>query len=394
MDLFGRRYYDAEPVRLRIESGKISQVTPWLCEPDPGRSWPWIAPGLFDIQVNGYGGQEFSSPRLTVEKVAAIVHAYDAFGVTRSCPTLFSETFEVLHHSLKVIATACESRPDVARRVAGIHLEGPYLSKEDGPRGAHAAAHCRSPDWEEFQRLQEASGGRVRMLTMSVEFEQSPAFIRRVAAAGVIVAIGHTSCDSAHIQAAVDAGATISTHLGNGCHVTMPIFPNYIWDQLAEDRLAASLIADGYHLPPDVFKTFVRVKTPERCILISDMSGFAGCPPGRYRAGHGDLEILPNGSLVVLGQRELLAGASGPIGTGVVNAMYWAGLDLEKAIRMATIQPAQLLGLEPHGLQPEEPADLVLFDLLPPVIGEGPPRFGVRSTVVGGEVAWGTPWHP
>jgi N-acetylglucosamine-6-phosphate deacetylase len=232
------------------------------------------------------------------------------------------------------------------------------------------------------------------MLTMAVEFEQSPAFIRRVVASGVIVAIGHTSCDSSHIQAAVDAGATLSTHLGNGSHLTLPVFPNYIWDQLAEDRLAASLIADGHHLPPDVVKTFVRVKTPERCILVSDMSGFAGCRPGRYRAEHGDLDILPNGSLVVAGQRELLAGASEPIGTGVANAMWWAGLDLEKTIRMVTIQPAQLLGLEPHGLQPEEPADLVLFDLLPPVTGEGSPRFGVRSTVVGGEVALGTPWHP
>jgi len=174
----------------------------------------------------------------------------------------------------------------------------------------------------------------------------------------------------------------------------LPAFPNYIWDQLADDRLAISLIADGHHLPAEVFKTFLRVKTPQRCILISDLSGFAGCPAGRYRAGHGELEVLPNGSLVVAGQRQLLAGASEPIGTGVANAVHWADLDLQQAVAMAAIQPAELLGLKPGGLDVADPADLVLFDLLPCTTAARPPRFVPRCTVIGGQVVWGAPWRP
>jgi len=396
MKLFGRRYDSGEPICVEIAGGKIVGAEILTSAERQASRWPWIAPGLFDIQVNGYGGQEFSSADLTPEQVIAIVQEYAAFGVTRCCPTLFTASYEVLRHGLKTIVAACNSSPETARLVAAVHVEGPYISKEDGPRGAHPLEHCRAPDWDEFQRLQEAADGRIRILTMSVEFDDSPSFIERVAVSGVIVAIGHTSADSAHIRAAVDAGARLSTHLGNGCHLTMPVYPNYFWDQLAEDQLAASLIVDGHHLPANVVKTFVRVKTSERCLLISDVSGWAGRPPGRYTAGHGELEILPDGRLVVAGQRQLLAGASRPIGTGVANVMRFAGVSLSEAIDMATTHPARLLSMPSGGLQPGDPADLVLFhlDLAEPDDEATLPEFAVRCTVSGGEVVWGTPWQP
>lgn len=394
MKLFGRRYDSGGPTCIESAGGKIVGAETLAIPKDQTSRWPWIAPGLFDIQVNGYGGQEFSSPDLTPEQVIAIVQEYAAFGVTRCCPTLFTASFEVLRHGLKTIVAACNSSPETARRIAAIHVEGPYISKEDGPRGAHPLDHCRPPDWNEFQHLQEAADGRIRILTMSVEFDESPGFIERVTGTGVVVAIGHTSADSAHIRAAVDAGARLSTHLGNGCHLTMPVHSNYIWDQLAEDRLSASLIVDGHHLPANVVKTFVRVKTPARCLLISDVSGWAGRPPGRYKAGHGELEILPDGRLVVAGQRQLLAGASRPIGTGVANVMQFAGVTLAEAIDMATIHPARLLAMPSSGLQPGDPADLVLFDIIESDDEGALPEFAVRSTVSGGEVVWGMPWQP
>ena len=394
MQLFGRRYDTGQPVRLDFDRGKISRVTPLVSNGNGVGKWPWIAPGLFDIQINGYGGQEFSSPDLTPEKVAAIVRRYDAFGLTRSCPTLFTHGFEVMRHALRTIAAACESSPEAARRIAGIHVEGPYLSGEEGPRGAHPLEHCRRPDWEEFQRFQEAAAGRIRILTMAVEFDGAVAFIRRVAESGVIVAIGHTAADSEQIRAAVDAGARLSTHLGNGAHPMIRRHPNYIWDQLADDRLLASLIVDGHHLPPAVVKSFVRVKTARRCILISDMSGLSGLPPGHHQANHGDVEILDDGRLVVAGQRQILAGASAPIGTGIANVMRFADVSLAEAVRMAVDHPAGLLGIRPGGMEQGDPADLVLFDLVEPSHGDGPPRFEVRSTVIDGQVAWGDAWQP
>jgi len=388
MQLFARRYDTGAPVRLEIAHGKIARVTPSSTGEEAQSQWPWIAPGLFDLQVNGYGGQEFSSADLLPEAVAAIVRQYDAFGVTRCCPTLFTQSFEVMEHSLRTIAAACEAWPEVARRIAGLHVEGPYLSPADGPRGAHPLAHCRPPDWDEFQRFQEAAEGRIRILTMAVEFDGSPAFIDRVAKSGVIVAIGHTAADSDQIRAAVDAGARLSTHLGNGAHPMIPRHPNYIWDQLAEDRLQASLIVDGHHLPPPVVKSLVRAKTAERCILISDISGLAGLPPGRYQANHAEVEILPDGRLVVAGQRRILAGASRPLGAGIANVMHFAGVSLADAVQMAVHHPANLLGLDPGALAPGDPADLVLFDLIVPSPEGGPARFKVLRTLLEGEVVF------
>jgi N-acetylglucosamine-6-phosphate deacetylase len=340
---------------------------------------------MVDLQVNGYGGQEFSAPDITPEKVAEISRTIAGFGVTRFCPTLTTHRREVLQHALRTITAACEASREVARLIAGIHLEGPYISREEGVRGAHPREYCRPPDWDEFQQLQQSAGGRIRLLTMSVEFDGSAAFVARVVQSGVVLAIGHTAANAAQIRAAVDAGARLSTHLGNGCHPLLRRHCNYLWDQLAEDRLMASFIVDGHHLPPQVVKTFVRAKTPQRCILVSDMSGLAGQAPGRYAGSLGEVEILPSGRLVVAGQTELMAGASLPIGVGVANVMHFAGVGLAEAVAMATENPSRLLGITPGGLKPGDPADLVLFDLRQPPDG-GAEQFHLRATLLDGRL--------
>jgi len=241
--------------------------------------------------------------------------------------------------------------------------------------------------------LQDAACGQIRILTVSPEFEGSAAFIARVAAAGVVVAIGHTSARPDQIRAAVDAGARLSTHLGNGSHPTIHRFRNYLWPQLADDRLQASLIADGHHLTPDMVRVFVRAKMPERCILVSDISGQAGQPPGRYASPFCDVEILADGQLVVAGQRELMAGASVALHQGVANVMHFAGVDLKTAVAMAVHHPARLLSLDPGGLEPGDPASLVQFELVEEAGAPGPPHLRVLCTVVEGEVVWGTPWQ-
>jgi N-acetylglucosamine-6-phosphate deacetylase len=387
--LIGRRYDTGESIQLDVARGVIQAVTRCALCAKSAAGLAWIAPGLIDIQVNGYGGQEFSAASITPERVASIAEQMAAFGVTRFCPTLTTETGAVMQHALRAIAAACESSPMVARRVAGIHLEGPYISPEDGPRGAHPQPCCRTPDWDEFQRFQEAAGGRIRILTMSVEFTGAAKFVEQLTRAGVVVAIGHTAANAEQIRAAVDAGARLSTHLGNGSHHLLPRHHNYVWEQLAEDRLQASLIVDGHHLPPALVQTFVRAKTPHRCILVSDLSGYAGLPPGRYAARTLDVEILGSGRLVIAGQRELLAGATAAIGEGVANVMRFAGVPLAEALAMATEHPARLLGLDPGGLAPGQPADLVLFDLLD-ADDTRSARFSVRAVLIGGEVVFGS----
>jgi N-acetylglucosamine-6-phosphate deacetylase len=387
MQLVARRYDNAQPVRVEIEGDRIRSVTSAAATPQQAQRCPWIAPGLIDIQVNGYDGQEFSSQELTAEKVAAIVRRHYAFGVTGICPTLTTNGFAALQHGMRAIASACRQDAEIGRRVVGIHLEGPYMSREDGPRGAHPLEHCRRPDWEEFCRLQDAADGRIAILTMSVEFAEAPEFIARATASGVVISIGHTAATGEQIRAAADAGARLSTHLGNGAHRTLRRHPNYLWDQMAEDRLMASIIADGHHLPPEVVKTIVRAKTPAQTILVSDESGLAGLPPGRYQSSGCELEILPDGRLVIAGQDQLLAGASRPIGDGIANVMRFAGVDLATAVGMATRNPQMLLNRPASGLRPGDPADLVLFDLTDAV--DNFRTFSVRATLADGRFVYG-----
>lgn len=391
MQLFARRYDTAQLVQIEIEENYV--VSTRAAAEDDARAEAagpvWISPGFVDIQVNGFNGQEFSSLELTKEKVAEIVRLHYKFGVTGICPTLTTAGLDVLAFGLRTIAEACEDSSEINDRVLGIHLEGPYMSPEDGPRGAHPAEHCRRPEWEEFCRLQDAAGGRISLITMSVEFDEAPAFIEKVVASGVVVAIGHTAANGAQIRAAADAGAQLSTHLGNGAHRSLRRHPNYIWDQLAEDRLMASLIVDGHHLPPEVVKTFVRAKTPGRCILVSDVSGLAGLPVGKYTSSGCELEILPDGRLVIAGQDQLLAGASLPIGIGITNVMKFAELNLRQAVDMATLNPAALLNADCGGFRPGDVADFVLFKLSKPANCAGPKSLDVLATVADGQVVYG-----
>ena len=387
MRFVARRYDTHELVEVSLDGPRVARVLP--ISSASNATAPWVAPGFVDVQVNGYDGQEFSDLALTPERVAKVVRRHYEFGVTGICPTLTTQSFDVLAHGMQAIAAAAEASADVGRAMIGIHLEGPFFSTEDGARGAHPKEHCRRPDWDMFQRLQEAAGGRIRILTMSVEFDEAPDFIARVAATGVIVSIGHTGATGPQIRAAVDAGASMSTHLGNGAHRMLRRHPNYLWDQLAEDRLTASLIVDGHHLPPEVVKTMIRAKTPARIVLVSDVSGLAGLPPGRYAGSGCEIDILADGRLVIAGQDQLLAGAGAPIGDGIINAMRFAGLDLETAVALASTQPARLLDRPHGGLRPGDPADLVLFELSGPPSPQPPEALNVRATLLGGEVVYG-----
>ncbi|WP_347243053.1 amidohydrolase family protein [Thermogutta sp.] len=331
---------------------------------------PWIAPALCDIQVNGYGGHDFTSPDLSPEDVWAVTERMLATGVTCFLPTITTQSREVMIHAVRTIAQAVNEYPLLAQTIPGIHLEGPYISPEDGPRGAHPREHVRPPDWEEFCQLQEAATGLIRLITLSPEYPEALPFIEKAVDHGVTVAIGHTAASLRQLEDAVSAGAQLSTHLGNGCHLMLPRHPNYLWHQLAEDQLWASFIFDGYHLPQDFMIVALRAKGIAKSILVSDVTGLAGMPPGIYRTPLGEVEMLPEGRLVVAGQRQLLAGAAQPLVTGIVNAIRWAGCSVAEAFRMASINPRALLGLPSVTFQAGAVPEFILFELDPDLVNE------------------------
>lgn len=337
----GRSAEDGLPVRVSVAGGVVTAVE--RVADDPGGTW--ISPGWLDIQVNGYAGHDPNAADADASTTASMVRALWLEGVTGSCITICTESEPHIVANLGAIVAACESDPLVAASVTGIHVEGPHIATEDGPRGAHPLRHVRPPDIAEYRRWQEAAGGRIRIVTLSPEYAEAVPYIRAVAADGVVVSIGHTSATGDQIRAAVDAGARWSTHLGNGAHAVMRRHPNYVWDQLAEDRLSAGFIFDGHHLPPAVMKTVLRAKGIERSILVSDAVSMAGLPPGRYMLfDGGEVELLPNGRLELCGT-PLLAGAASALPACLANAVRHAGVSLSDAVRMVTMNPAHLLRL-------------------------------------------------
>jgi N-acetylglucosamine-6-phosphate deacetylase len=259
-----------------VEAGKVVSVT----ETDQD-AVHWIAPGLIDVQLNGIGGLDLNGMDTTVDTIGQIVDVLHKGGVTRFCPTVVTGTKERMLHCIQKIAEACEMNPKVAHAVIGIHVEGPFIAMEDGPRGAHNRKWVRDPDWNEFLEWNEVAKGLIRKVTLAPEKPGAIPFIENLHKLGIVASIGHTAAMEEHIQAAVNAGASMSTHLGNGAHPYIKRHPNYIWAQLADDRLWAGLIPDGFHLPMSTLKVMIRTKG-RKAILTSDAVNLAGMPSGRY----------------------------------------------------------------------------------------------------------------
>jgi N-acetylglucosamine-6-phosphate deacetylase len=310
---------------------------------DPGGRW--AGRGWVDVQVNGFGGHDVNRGALAPDAFEAMTRLLHAEGVARYLPTVVPQPLDVLRDALGGVARARDASPWVARAVPGIHLEGPFLSPEEGARGAHPVAALRAPDRALADDLQAAADGTIRLATLAPELPGALELIAHLVSLGVVVAIGHTMADATRIREAVDAGARLSTHLGNGIPATLPRHRNPIWPQLADERLAASAIFDGHHLTESVMRVFAKVKAPDRLILTSDAVALAGMPPGVYEGQvGGDVELHPDGRLTVL-SGDYLAGSASSLLDGVRTAVLQLGLAPERVLPMAGRLPAELLGL-------------------------------------------------
>jgi N-acetylglucosamine-6-phosphate deacetylase len=325
---------------------------------------PYLAPGFIDIQVNGFAGVDYNRPDTPHAEIARSIRAQFATGVTRFYPTVITGPPADMAAALANLARAKDSLDD-GDAIDGFHVEGPHIAAEDGPRGAHPRQWVRKPDIEEFHRWQDATGGRVRIVTLAPEWPEAPRYIEQLAAAGVVAAIGHTGASRSQLNDAVSAGATLSTHLGNGAHGTLRRHPNYIWDQLADDRLMADFIVDGIHLDTSFLKVAIRAKSVDRAVLVTDAATPAGAAPGRYHLGDQEVDHTADGRVVLAGT-DRLAGSALRMDRGVANLMRLAGVTLADAIRMATVNAAKAgrVPARSAGLAPGERADLIQFRII------------------------------
>jgi N-acetylglucosamine-6-phosphate deacetylase len=358
--LSGRHILGRDPctgryIRVLVEGGTITSIE--KCEETTDL---WISAGLIDLQVNGYAGLDLNGEDVVPETVIDLVEAMLAIGVTCFAPTVITAPEATILRHLRAIADALKSDSLVADCIPFVHVEGPHISALDGYRGAHPKEFVRPPSLAEFERWQEASGGLVGLVTLSPHFDRSDEYISALVSRQVHVAIGHTHASPEQIQRAVNAGASLSTHLGNGIAPQIARHPNPLWSQLADDRLTASFIADGHHLPAETLKAMVRAKGSERSVLVSDTVALAGMPAGTYTAPVGGrVELSPDGRLSMAGTTTL-AGAAIPLVHCIGKAVRMTGLSLAEVLTMATAIPGHFArgrGL----LQTGARADLIRF---------------------------------
>jgi N-acetylglucosamine-6-phosphate deacetylase len=311
-------------------------------------------PGLFDLQVNGFGGIDFNGTDLAADRVTEALERMRATGVTRCLPTLITSSFERFAANARIVASVSHAA------VAGIHMEGPYVSTADGARGAHPLARVAPAAIDDFARRQDAALGRIVLVTLAPEVSGALRLIEHLVANDVKVAIGHTAATPQQLRDAVAAGATLATHLGNGCPQMLPRHPNVIWELLAADALFASLIADGHHLPASTLKAMIRAKTPERTILVTDaMAAACSATASAERSATASAERLftigdvvcelASDGRVSLPGTPYLAGSSLTLDRAIANAVRFTGLPIEDVIPMASTIPASYVGMTPAG---------------------------------------------
>lgn len=334
----GRNPQTGRTIEVVVHDGIITAINDIRSE-DPA----WLSPGLIDLQINGYRGFDVNADNLTSDTVIDLAYSVLATGVTTFLPTIITAPEEKIIACLRTIAAARQLNPALQHMIPGVHVEGPHLSPEDGPRGAHPREYIRPPSIAEFDRWQQASGDLVKLVTLSPHFHEAPNYIAALRKRGILISIGHTHASIEQIHAAVNAGATLSTHLGNGVDYSLPRHPNLLWTQLADDRLTGMFIGDGHHLPDDTLKVMLRAKTLERAILTSDLVALGGRPPGLYKTPVGGLvELSPDGRLSLRGT-GFLAGSVVPLKDAVAHlaARY---LSLNESLQLATQNPARILG--------------------------------------------------
>ncbi|MBN2377644.1 MAG: hypothetical protein JXD22_14695 [Sedimentisphaerales bacterium] len=308
--------------------------------------------GLIDLQVNGFMGVDFSSDDLTSENFAQACRNIIATGVTAFLPTVITSHTDIYRQNLQIIAQVMH-QPEFKGRLLGIHLEGPFISAQDGPRGAHQAQWTKMPDLAYLEQLMEWADGKVKLLTIAAELEGAHLLAQWAAQKQVAISLGHQLATEQDLDRLAQAGAKALTHLGNGVSAELPRHENPIWAGLANDNLTAMMITDGHHLPVSLIKSIIRVKGPHKCIVVSDSSPLAGMEPGKYET-LGNKVLLEESGRLFIPDTGYLAGSSA---TMMQCMNYLASLKLvstHELLMMGFENPLNLIALDAASVAQEQ----------------------------------------
>ncbi len=300
---------------------------------------------LFDFQVNGFGGVDFQSPGLNLAQMRQAVAALQHHRMTAIFFTLITDSIDSLCRKLERIEALRRQDERIATTVCGYHLEGPWISPEPGYHGAHPVDLICRPSLTDYRRLRDAAGGNLKLITLAPEIEGCISIVEAASRDEVRIGLGHTNASEEAIDAAIRAGATLGTHVGNAVPLHLHRHDNVIQRLLARDELIACLIPDGIHLPPFVLKNFFQAKPMGGVFFTTDSMAAAGAPPGVYSIGPHTVEVGEDGIVRLPGETRF-AGSSLTLDRGVENIVNWLSIDQETAVEMCSTLPARHFGIE------------------------------------------------
>jgi len=347
-------------VEITLDKGVISGVRETVSKP----GMPYVCPsGMIDTQVNGYMGLDYSDPNFNYESVYTICNALAKTGTLQHFATIVTRPHKTILRNIDFIMEARRSSATVRNALTGIHIEGNYISDKDGPRGAHDKKYVRKASIGELDQYLKHSDGLLKYITVGAEVEGVLELIRYAVSCGIVVALGHTGATRAQIEAAVEAGARVATHLGNGNFQAIDRFENPLWALIRNERITASLIADLCHVTPELLWIISRCKDSSKMILVSDFAPCAGLPKGKLKWGKMKVEIVEDGSVRLAGT-PYLAGAGSSLFKDVFNFAKVTGMDIGQAFRLATENPVNTYYLDSAriSLNAGQSADFILFD--------------------------------
>jgi N-acetylglucosamine-6-phosphate deacetylase len=359
-DLCARHYATGQPVRVIWQNGRINSV---LGANQPTPSDQWIAPGLVDLQVNGFGGVDFQQDNVPLGDLVAAGRRLHVAGCARYLLTLITDEWPRLVARLRHLRQLRQRSAELRHAIAGWHIEGPFLSSEPGFCGAHDPALMIDPTPEHIRELRKATDDDLVLLTIAAERTNAPAAIEQAVSLGMKVSLGHTNASATLIAEAMQRGATGFTHLGNGCPRELDRHDNILWRVFEARGLRVSLIPDTTHVSPALFRLAHRALEADSIYYISDAMAAAGMKPGRYKLGRMELEVGPDQVVRLPGKPNFAGSALRPI-DGVFRAAKMLGCSWREAWPRFSEVPAKWMGL-PCGLAAGNPADFCLLTVTP-----------------------------